>query len=468
MSLPGFSAERGLYRSTAHYGTFDFGEGTQSLGQAVLPAGTPNPCTGVVCGPGKKCIVSTAWLGGFKGPVAGCVEIPPTITCPSGQSGCRGTDGLQYCADLQSDVNQCGTCDNSCDPNQICVKGNCVCNSPSLTNCGAVDGCTDLTSDPYNCGRCGHRCRTGHNCCDGKCCSATCCGTDCTHLATDPDNCGTCGKVCPTGQTCFKGCCIVPPTPPLSGTVGALDGSGNYTLYSPSGAGGCQPIHGLKVSFAVNKNMSAAASARGGPPLCSQPIDTTGFTVQLNAASKSLWQQYVFLVGQENIVGQVQYWGGCAKEVVNLTTNSLLPGNDSLTSNIIPENYVLEIQLHTDHNGNVISATFTVTDDSHNKVSQKLPIPALYQGPALAFQVDVGGPDNCSYAGFTSGAASITYKASSSLCVTGALPVTPTGKPAVGCSSSNCNTAETSNVTFAPISTCCGLSLTQEVNTPGG
>lgn len=143
--------------------------------------------------------------------------------CPAGQTSC-GVD-LVVCADLASDLNHCGACNNVCVNGSSCAAGTCIVNpcDPGLTNCEY--GCTDLATDPYNCGWCSNLCPL-RVCTAGSCDAVTqsdCpaglinCGFDgvvdipiCVDLVSDPNHCGSCFNVCASGfceaRTCVGEC----------------------------------------------------------------------------------------------------------------------------------------------------------------------------------------------------------------------------------------------------------------------
>jgi hypothetical protein len=144
---------------------------------------------------------------------------PPTptpIVCPAGETECSG-----ICVDLQTDVNNCGTCGTICPEGQPgfvrgCAAGNCffmrerAC-AEGLSSCNGV--CVDRQTDPANCGLCGNACGAGEICFGGQCarehrCGAlTNCNDVCVDLLIDPANCGACGHVCAAGEICFGGQC---------------------------------------------------------------------------------------------------------------------------------------------------------------------------------------------------------------------------------------------------------------------
>ena len=140
------------------------------------------------------------------------------------------TDGCE--ADLQNDVENCGTCGNACDPGQQCFSESgivdCQCKQ-GRTLCPATASgpasCVDTENDPRNCGACGYVCpfvpnarpvcergRCRHECLPG---TADCNGRDddgCeVELNKDPRNCGGCGVTCDVGrgQPCVGGRCLM-------------------------------------------------------------------------------------------------------------------------------------------------------------------------------------------------------------------------------------------------------------------
>src|SRR5262245_50182501 len=137
--------------------------------------------------PCKACDSNTSRLAGSCG----------SYTCCSIAS-CKGV-----CSNLKSDPN-CGACGNNCS-------------TYGETCCGSY--CADLATDVFNCGRCGAACAApGANesvaCVSGLCVydcvpGAVDCGNGaCTDLSSDPDNCGACGNVCPeSAPVCFAGAC---------------------------------------------------------------------------------------------------------------------------------------------------------------------------------------------------------------------------------------------------------------------
>ncbi len=115
------------------------------------------------------------------GNLAVCVESTknPQVCRGSKPDDCNG-----QCVNLQTDMHNCGTCGNVCNPGEVCKKGKCV--SASNTNEGTTTNkkaaCTDGVKNgketDVDCG--GSSCSA---CADGKACSKN---TDCSsHLCVN-------------------------------------------------------------------------------------------------------------------------------------------------------------------------------------------------------------------------------------------------------------------------------------------
>jgi hypothetical protein len=93
--------------------------------------------------------------------------------CPEpGQTDCGG-----ICVDTNTDRNHCGSCDNACDPTDVCDgQGSCTAQCQgALTNCGGF--CADLQADALNCGSCGFQCASDEVCNAGECEDSACVAT---------------------------------------------------------------------------------------------------------------------------------------------------------------------------------------------------------------------------------------------------------------------------------------------------
>jgi hypothetical protein len=154
MATPGFTAEHGFYRSTAHY---------QSLGYTAWQQ------TG-------------SYIETASGEGADCT--PSTSACTSDTTSATGCSYKVQLSNCRTVTYECYKC---------CSGG--------LTLCG--DACKNLSTDPSNCGACGKTCPSDHVCCNGTC----------ANLSGDASNCGTCGHGCPVPPysiaTCIDKVCQV-------------------------------------------------------------------------------------------------------------------------------------------------------------------------------------------------------------------------------------------------------------------
>ena len=130
-----------------------------------------------------------------------------TPICDITQSNCNSK-----CVDLFTDRNNCGSCYNACDSDEVCLEGNCCKKNETL--CGLRFRCIDLSKDDKNCGACGVGCHPDYEVCwRGKCiipCSdATLfrCNYVCVSLQRDKKNCGKCGIQCKKDDICANGYC---------------------------------------------------------------------------------------------------------------------------------------------------------------------------------------------------------------------------------------------------------------------
>jgi hypothetical protein len=216
--------------------------------------------------------------------------------------------------------------------------------------------------------------------------------------------------------------------------------------------------------------MVAAVTPSGG----GSSTPNGGFTLQLNAYNPAgpttSWMQYIFLINNNAINYQVQYWDtatacACGHAVCDCTGPLVNESGTvlSLPSNTVPAGYHLDIELTSETNtGNITAATFIVSDGKGNTNSSTATLDAQHQFPIVAFQVNIGGPDNASSSQFSSGAGTIFYSVSSGqLCVEGGVPDLCSKS-----AGSNSFTAETSNATYGAIgSPCCASELAQSFTT---
>jgi hypothetical protein len=150
--------------------------------------------------------------------------------CVTGLQLCEGdspggvSGGGMYCTNLDTDLNNCGSCGNKCLENEYCQEGDCEC-ALELCDDGTCPAngtsCCPVPPGGYcpmdlpqccgdgNCAPDGATCWS--NCPNGYCTSdvPTCCNGTCTDTDTDPNNCGNCGVVCLQGvQSCVNGGCV--------------------------------------------------------------------------------------------------------------------------------------------------------------------------------------------------------------------------------------------------------------------
>jgi hypothetical protein len=80
------------------------------------------------------------------------------LLCPSDRRACGA-----HCSDLMTDPDNCGDCDVSCFPGQICQAGRCL-SECAFGESNCFDGCYNLSYDAQNCGTCGNTCPFGLVC----------------------------------------------------------------------------------------------------------------------------------------------------------------------------------------------------------------------------------------------------------------------------------------------------------------
>lgn len=154
---------------------------------------------------GKICVADNADVS--------CTGGLCNFSCNSGFDDCNQMkeDGCEV--HLPSDADHCGDCQTSCDTasQQVCDNGSCTCGPPFLS-CPPTTECKDPESDPQHCGGCS-ACSPTEICKGGGCSVPTCafgldqCQGNCVNLQTDPQNCGACQVQCPTVQSCVAGKC---------------------------------------------------------------------------------------------------------------------------------------------------------------------------------------------------------------------------------------------------------------------
>ena len=195
------------------------------------------------------------------------------ISCDNTFLDCNGdyADGCEV--NLQFDDNNCGSCNNICDLNEDCFRGNCNC-ANTFFDCDndSTNGCEVIgISDNNNCGGCGNICGNNSACVNGICsclpnfsqCLDTLNNTvlnttklrstqeenSCLiDLLNDNNNCGGCGISCKVNNNmnteCINGICT-----PISCVANHSDCNNELTdgcevniLFNPNNCGTCGTV----------------------------------------------------------------------------------------------------------------------------------------------------------------------------------------------------------------------------------
>src|SRR5262249_46448921 len=127
---------------------------------------------GTTCRADEACVDGSCRQAGGGSSSGNSTETQSARTCPPGQTFC---DDSQECRNLSSDAGSCGACGVRC-PSLVCRDGRCLSDeeadsgpcAPGETFCDLEDGyCADLQTNLLNCGQCGTTCSTGEACSDG-------------------------------------------------------------------------------------------------------------------------------------------------------------------------------------------------------------------------------------------------------------------------------------------------------------
>jgi len=146
-------------------------------------------------------------------------------TCKWNYGNCDGLQNNGCEANLNTDSNNCGSCNNKCNQNALCASGSCQCNA-GYANCNGSwgDGCEiNTTNDPYNCGGCNISCYSYPQVKTANCVSSQCVILSCnspyancdgyvtngceTNLSNDVNNCGSCNNKCGQNAQCVNSTC---------------------------------------------------------------------------------------------------------------------------------------------------------------------------------------------------------------------------------------------------------------------
>lgn len=145
--------------------------------------------------------------------------------CKWNYANCDGIQSNGCEINLNTDPNNCGTCNNKCNQNAYCSNGNCFCNT-NYYNCNSLwsDGCEiNISSDPYHCGDCYTNCYNLSQVSSASCNYGQCVINSCNtpygncdgyvsngceiNLSNDVNNCGICGRRCGQNAQCVNGNC---------------------------------------------------------------------------------------------------------------------------------------------------------------------------------------------------------------------------------------------------------------------
>jgi hypothetical protein len=154
-------------------------------GQCISPGGTTcnageTPCNGqcsdILTNPANCGACGHSCLSGQN-----CINGQCTATaqpCGNGLTNCNG-----QCVNTQTDIRNCGNCNSVCmtniagyDTGMVCLSGQCTCPQGEI-NCGVNSGtqlgkinkCANVKTDVFNCGQCGNSCTSAQTCSNGQC-----------------------------------------------------------------------------------------------------------------------------------------------------------------------------------------------------------------------------------------------------------------------------------------------------------
>jgi len=224
-----------------------------------------------------------------------------------------------------------------------------------------------------------------------------------------------------TGWDSFGGVFDNPPVPgPAAGPPFGLGSNSNYYLSS-----NCDPLLDVSVIIDVTEDIVCQSVSKS----------TLGFSFQLNAYSPQgdlcAYQQYTIALLNNEVTGGIDNWS-----LAGVQNNSDLfhdfPSLVSLPEAKLSAGFILKILLENDKTGNVIGVRWVVIDNLGNElVNQRESTftaggDAAQLAPIVAFELDFVGPNDGAQATLSSGAGTITYKASNVMTVTGdQAPCTP-------------------------------------------
>ncbi|MDX9723201.1 MAG: hypothetical protein RBU37_20790 [Myxococcota bacterium] len=201
------------------------------------------PASGVACAPNELCCAQGCVPEGLSHCGACEVSCPTSapgvssFSCEEGRCVAQCTAGFADCNKLAEDGceadlssrQSCGSCAQSCGPDEGCVDGSCVCQSgqclcsPGTSYCSGT--CVNTQNHLSHCGGCeqvcGDRAHANPACTNGQCqygCHSDWgnCNNDWSdgceqYLPNSVNHCGSCGNACPArahaSRSCANGQC---------------------------------------------------------------------------------------------------------------------------------------------------------------------------------------------------------------------------------------------------------------------
>ncbi len=224
-----------------------------------------------------------------------------------------------------------------------------------------------------------------------------------------------------------------------------LSSSNNAILFD-----NCQSLQKLIVTLQVNWDLITDGN--------------NGFSLQLNCYPQTnpqstyrdkplFWMQYVIAVENNSVQWGIQYWS--TDKGFGFSPADNYSSFGAVSSNRVLRGSVMRIALDTDSNGNVTSATFSITNPDFSKVSShKFEFPSDCLCAIYGFQLNLVGPPSGTHScTFTSGGGILTYQALDTLAV----------QSTNTCGGSQTLTGETSNAVYGDVKPASGKDVSQTV-----